>query len=90
MTLTKESLVNTLQNHLGLPKTRARELLESIIEIMKRALESGEDVLVTGFGKFSVRDKGERMGRNPRTGEDVPIEARRGQRKRPRPMRGGV
>ena len=77
MTLTKEAIINSIHNHLGLPKGEAVGLLETTLEIMKRTLESGEDVLVSGFGKFHVREKNERMGRNPKTGQDVSIEARR-------------
>lgn len=77
MTLTKESIVDTVQNHLDLTKIKSVELVETTLEIMKKTLESGEDVLISGFGKFCVKDKNERTGRNPKTGEDVPIRARR-------------
>jgi integration host factor subunit alpha len=77
MTLTKEAIVNTLQNHLGLPKMKSMEMVETTIEIMKKTLESGEDVLISGFGKFCVKEKNERRGRNPQMGEDLPLRARR-------------
>jgi len=77
MTLTKEAIVNTLQNHLGLPKMKSMEMVETTLEIMKKTLESGEDVLISGFGKFCVKEKNERRGRNPQTGEDLPLRARR-------------
>jgi integration host factor subunit alpha len=77
MTLTKEAIVNSIQNHLGFPKKEANELVEYTLEIMKKTLESGEDVLITGFGKFCVNEKTERRGRNPQTGEDLPLRARR-------------
>ncbi len=77
MTLTKEHLVNSIHNHLSQPKLKAIEFVETTLEIMKKTLESGEDVLISGFGKFCMREKNERRGRNPKTGEDVPIEARR-------------
>jgi len=77
MTLTKEAIVNTLQNHLGLPKMKSMEMVETTLEIMKKTLESGEDVLISSFGKFCVKEKNERRGRNPQTGEDLPLRARR-------------
>ncbi len=77
MTLTKEDIVNSVHNHLGQPKMKAIELVETTLEIMKNTLGAGEDVLISGFGKFCVREKNERIGRNPKTGEDVPIKARK-------------
>ena len=77
MTLTKESLVNSIQNQLGLSKRKAIETFESLFDIMKNTLENGEDILISGFGKFCVRDKGQRRGRNPQTGSDMMMEARR-------------
>ena len=77
MTLTKESLIASVHNHLDLPKYRSADLVESLLEIMKSTLASGEDVLISGFGKFCVRDKGKRRGRNPQTGEDKMLRARR-------------
>ena len=77
MTLTKEAIVNIIHKHLGLPQIKSIEMVETTLEIMKKTLESGEDVLISGFGKFHVRKKSERMGRNPNTGEDVPSEAKR-------------
>ena len=77
MALTKYVLVEKLQSELGFQRNQSIEILESILEIIKSTLESGEDVLVSGFGKFSVRDKHERKGRNPVTGEDVMLKPRR-------------
>ena len=77
MSLTKERLVNSIHDHLGFSYTRSVEAVETVLEIMKHNLENGEDVLISGFGKFCVNDKNQRMGRNPKTGEDVPIGARR-------------
>lgn len=77
MTLTKDHIANSISNHLDLPKTRAADLIESLLEIMKETLESGEDVLITGFGKFCVKEKSERQGRNPATGKDLILGARR-------------
>jgi len=77
MSLTREHIINSIQNHLDLPKNRSAEVVESVLEIIKKNLENGEDVLISGFGKFCVRDKRERRGRNPQTGEDVMLDARR-------------
>jgi integration host factor subunit alpha len=75
--ITKDTLVQELSYRMGYPKTRAKEIIDSAVEIMKSSLESGEDVLISGFGKFYLRDKNARKGRNPRTGEDIILPARR-------------
>jgi len=77
MTLTKDHIVNSIRGQLDLPKTKSTELFESILEIIKTTLENGEDVLISGFGKFCVKEKGNRRGRNPQTGEDLTLESRR-------------
>jgi integration host factor subunit alpha len=77
MTLTKDHIVNSIHGQLDLPKTKSTELFESIIEIIKTTLENGEDVLISGFGKFCVKEKGNRRGRNPQTGEALTLESRR-------------
>jgi integration host factor subunit alpha len=77
MTLTKEKLVESVNNHAGDSKNTSIKLIESLLEIMKSTLESGEDVLISGFGKFCVKDKNERRGRNPATGNDLTLGARR-------------
>ena len=77
MTLTKIQIVELIHNHLGLPKNKSIETVETLIEIIKRTLTSGEDVLVSGFGKFSVKKKNERKGRNPATGEDMMLAPRK-------------
>jgi integration host factor subunit alpha len=77
MALTKNDIVEQLQTELGFPKRKSIEITESLLEIIKAALESGDDVLVTGFGKFCVKEKHQRKGRNPMTGEDVILPARR-------------
>lgn len=61
----------------GLSKNKSSETVETLLKIIKRSLESGEDVLVSGFGKFCVKEKKERKGRNPATGEDMMLEPRR-------------
>ena len=61
----------------GFPKNKSVEIVESLIEIIKGTLEAGDDVLVSGFGKFSVKSKGARRGRNPATGSDLMLSARK-------------
>ena len=77
MTLTKENFVGSIQNHLHLSKRKSNEVFESLMEIIKNTLEGGEDVLISRFGKFRVKDKTERRGRNPKVGNEVTIGARR-------------
>jgi len=77
MTLTKDDIVEAVAEETGFPKTQSVELVETLLELIKKALESGADVLVSGFGKFKVREKKARQGRNPYTGEGVIIEPRR-------------
>lgn len=77
MTLTKAQIVESIQNHLGLPKNRSAQIIESLLEIIKKTLENGEDVLVSGFGKFCVKEKKERRGRNPANGRDLMLAPRK-------------
>ena len=77
MTITKAHLTDSIQKKLGLPKSKSFELLKSLFEIINATLESGEDILISGFGKFCVKDKNDRRGRNPLTGEDMMLDARR-------------
>ena len=77
MTLTKANIVEAVAERNGYTKNRSFDLIESLLEIIKRNLESGEDVLVSRFGKFCVKTKHERRGRNPSTGEDMMLEPRR-------------
>ena len=77
MTLTKADIVDAIQDGLEFSGTRSMEIVETLLETVKRNLESGEDVLISGFGKFCVRDKRERRGRNPATGEDMILDKRR-------------
>jgi integration host factor subunit alpha len=76
VTLKKVDLVDSIYNQVGLSKTKSTQVIESLLEIIKKTLENGEDVLITGFGKFCVKDKSKRKGRNPRTGEDLVLDAR--------------
>ena len=77
MTRTKQDLIESIYNQVGLPKKKSSQLVESILEIIKRTLEGGEDVLISGFGKFCVKDKRKQRGRNPQTGEDLMLGERR-------------
>jgi len=77
MTVTKNQIVESIQNQTGFPKSRSSEIVETLLEIIKGTLASGEDVLVSGFGRFCVRAKKERRGRNPATGEDMMLKPRK-------------
>jgi integration host factor subunit alpha len=77
MTVTKNSLAQCLQKDCDLSKKQSSQVIETLIEEMKRSLERGEDVLISGFGKFCVKDKKPRRGRNPQTEEDLMLGARR-------------
>ena len=78
MTFTKVDLINQVHStHPKLTKVQAREAVETILRIIKSSLGNGEDVLLSGFGKFSVNDKSSRKGRNPQTGESLMLDARR-------------
>jgi integration host factor subunit alpha len=77
MTLRREAITNSAFSRLDLPKTKAAKAVEATFEIIRRTLEGGEDVLISGFGKFCVKDKGKRRGRNPVTGEDLMLAERR-------------
>jgi integration host factor subunit alpha len=77
MTLTKAQIVEIIAEQNGFAKNKSIEIVENLIEIIKRSLVSGEDVLVSGFGKFSVKEKGRRRGRNPATGADLMLDARK-------------
>ena len=77
MALTKADLAETLFEELGLNKREAKEFVELFFEEVRRSLEAGDPVKLSGFGNFELRDKRERPGRNPKTGEEIPISARR-------------
>ena len=77
MALTKADIVEALQTKIGFTKHQPTDIVESLLELIKSKLESGEDVLVSGFGKFCVNEKSERRGRNPVTGEDMMLRPRR-------------
>ncbi len=77
MALTKAQMVGSVQKQIGLTKNKSLEAVETLLELMKSSLASGEDVLISGFGKFCVKQKEERKGRNPATGEDLILESRK-------------
>ncbi len=77
MALTKADMAERLFEEVGLNKREAKELVESFFEEIRGALEQGTAVKLSGFGNFDIRDKNERPGRNPKTGEEIPISARR-------------
>ena len=77
MALTKHDISERIREQLDLPKNQSVEVTETLLEIMKSAMESGDDLLVSGFGKFSVNEKAARKGRNPATGEDLMLRPRR-------------
>ena len=77
MALTKADMTESLFGELGLNKREARELVDTFFEDLRTALETGEQVKLSGFGNFDLRDKDQRPGRNPKTGQEIPITARR-------------
>lgn len=77
MALTKADMAESLNDHVGLNKREARELVDVFFEDLRTALANGEQVKLSGFGNFDLRDKNQRPGRNPKTGEEIPITARR-------------
>ena len=77
MTLTKAELADLLFDKVGLSKRESKDMVESFFEEIRVALEEGDSVKLSGFGNFQLRDKPQRPGRNPKTGEEIPISARR-------------
>ena len=77
MSLTKDQVVNSIANQIGFPKNHSSEILEALLEIIKKALESGDDVMISNFGKFCIKEKRQRKGRNPATGEDMILQPRK-------------
>ena len=77
MALTKEDLAKAVAESNGFPLNRSQELIETLLELIKTELTAGKDVLISGFGKFCVREKRERRGRNPATGEDMMLRPRK-------------
>lgn len=77
MALTKAELAEALFDQLGLNKREAKEFVDLFFEEIRTSLETGEQVKLSGFGNFELRDKNQRPGRNPKTGEEIPISSRR-------------
>jgi integration host factor subunit alpha len=77
MTLTKAELADLLFEKVGLNKREAKDMVEAFFDEIRNTLETGDSVKVSGFGNFMLRDKPQRPGRNPKTGEEIPITARR-------------
>jgi integration host factor subunit alpha len=77
MTLTKVQMIEAIAKQTGFPKNHSSEIVETLLELIKKSLESGEDVLMSGFGKFCVKEKRERNGRNPATGEVMRLPPRK-------------
>jgi integration host factor subunit alpha len=75
--MTKADIVEKVQAGTGMTKREATEMVEAVFSIMKSTLESGETLKISGFGRFEVKQKANRRGRNPQTGESITIEARR-------------
>ena len=77
MALTRAEIIKAISEQNGFPKKKSTDMVETLLEIIKRTLESGEDVLISGFGKFCVKEKAERKGRNPATGDDLMLKPRK-------------
>jgi len=77
MALTKAHIIESIHSQLGLPKKNCAEIFETLLDVMKKSLADGDEVLISGFGKFCVKDKKERRGRNPATGSDMMLDQRR-------------
>jgi len=77
MALTKNQIVDSIQDSLGFPRNRSVQLTETLLELIKKTLENGEDIMISGFGKFCVKQKKQRRGRNPATGADMMLDARK-------------
>ncbi|MGB2928989.1 MAG: integration host factor subunit alpha [Desulfobacterales bacterium] len=77
MTLTKAQIVESIQNKIGFPRNKSYEVVETFLEIIKSTLQSGEDVMISRFGKFCVKEKKARKGRNPATGDVMMLEPRK-------------
>lgn len=77
MTTTKSDLIHAVAEANGFAQNKSVEIIETLLELVKTKLVAGEDVLISGFGKFCVKEKRQRRGRNPATGEDMMLDARR-------------
>jgi len=77
MTLTKAQIIDAIPEKLGISRKKSVDVVETLLEIIKREMENGEDILISGFGKFCIKDKKARRGRNPATGSDMMLDKRR-------------
>jgi len=77
MAVTKTTIANAIQNQLDTSSPVSFKIVETLLAIIKKSLESGDDVMISGFGKFSVKEKKQRKGRNPSTGQRMMLDARR-------------
>lgn len=77
MTLTKDQIIEEVRHRNGFPRNKSTETVETLLQIIKKTLASGEDVLISGFGKFCVKEKKERKGRNPATGDVMMLAPRK-------------
>ena len=77
MAITKIEIIKTLYEHIGIPKAECISIVESFFDIIKSEFEKGKPVMVSGFGKWTVKSKKARKGRNPKTGKEMTIDARR-------------
>ena len=77
MTITKNDIIERVTERIGFSRRESVELVELLLETMKSSLEKGDDILISGFGKFSVKQKAERKGRNPATGNDMMLDKRK-------------
>ena len=77
MALTKAEIAVSVSKQLGMTRNRSFEMIETLLELMKKTLEGGEDVLISGFGKFCIKEKKQRKGRNPHTGREMILAPRR-------------
>lgn len=77
MALTKSEIVDSVQNQLGLTRNQSTQIIETLLETIKKSLEKEEDVMISRFGRFCVKKKSERKGRNPATGDDMMLTPRK-------------
>jgi integration host factor subunit alpha len=77
LAITKTTIIEKISEKINLTPSRAKDTVEHLLEIMKSALTSGEDIMISGFGKFQVNDKAPRKGRNPATGKDMMLKKRK-------------
>jgi len=77
VTLTKDYIIDNIHKNSGLKRRQSAQTVETLLEIIKKTLEKGEDVMISGFGKFCIKEKSERIGRNPKTGDELNLRARK-------------